>query len=566
MRAAALAALTCSLAFTPSAQAQAPPTHPSFSYDIVRTHEIKPHRSTIPLQGVKSGFNQLALTVLVSPGGEVLDVKANGEPNVLKFWPQLEAEVDQWKFIPFEENGKPVTAEIEEYLNIIPPERLPTIHVPAPAIIPTSNVIISLSRSGCYGTCPSYSVDVTTKGIVFNGDSYVVASGRHTDSADPDAVRALAKKFVVADFYSMDDIYAASVTDNPTYTLALTIDGHTKSIRDYVGTEDGMPQVINDLEQDVDTLANSDRWIKGTDGLVAALQAEHFNFQTYDAQVILKSASSRGQVATVQQLLAAGVPLRPIPPPKSANPAATFSQGSWLSPASSSPEVLHLLISAGASADDQTDKDLALIGAARSGKVEAVRALIAYGANPNVDLTKLIVTESAGPMEMQGPGAGSILIDAAASGNPDMIREILKYHPNLEARDHEGNTALFAAGDYLSTDADGARVECVRLLVHAGANVNARDNDGNTPLHESFQTDVEEELLKLGANVNARNNDGETPIFTTVDSDAIPLFLKYGADLTLRNKKGQTVFEATANKGPVWQAALRAATQQQASH
>lgn len=55
-----------------------------------------------------------------------------------------------------------------------------------------------------------------------------------------------------------------------------------------------------------------------------------------------------------------------------------------------------------------------------------------------------------------------------------------------------------------------------RLLAEAGAQVNARDNEGNTPLHETFLTDVEEELLKLGADVNARNKDGETPIFTTV--------------------------------------------------
>ena len=85
-------------------------------------------------------------------------------------------------------------------------------------------------------------------------------------------------------------------------------------------------------------------------------------------------------------------------------------------------------------------------------------------------------------------------------------------------------------------DEDGARVECVRLLAQAGANVNARDNDGNTPLHETFLTDVEEELLKLGANVNARNNDGETPIFTTVDDNAIPLFIAHGADLGIRQQ------------------------------
>jgi ankyrin repeat protein len=262
------------------------------------------------------------------------------------------------------------------------------------------------------------------------------------------------------------------------------------------------------------------------------------------------------------------VPLTPLPAPKPANSYSVppFSNVGWLTAASKSPDVLQIFIDARASANDQSDKDAALSSSASSGKVVAARALIAYGANPNVDLSSLLVSTSAAGFRFQGPNSGSILLNAASSGNPDMVREILKYHPNLEARDHEGNTALFAAGDYLSTDADGARVECVRLLVHAGANVNARDNDGNTPLHESFQTDVEEELLKLGANVNARNNDCETPIFTTVDSDAIPLFLKYGADLTLRNKKGQTVFEATANKGPVWQAALRAATQQQASH
>jgi ankyrin repeat protein len=76
-------------------------------------------------------------------------------------------------------------------------------------------------------------------------------------------------------------------------------------------------------------------------------------------------------------------------------------------------------------------------------------------------------------------------------------------------------------------------VACVRLLAQAGANVNSHDNEGNTSLHETFLTDVEEELLKVGADLNARNKDGETPIFTTVDNDAIPLITEHGADLTI---------------------------------
>jgi len=140
-----------------------------------------------------------------------------------------------------------------------------------------------------------------------------------------------------------------------------------------------------------------------------------------------------------------------------------------------------------------------------------------------------------------------------------MVREILRYHLKLEARDNEGKTAIFAAGEFRNSDKEGARVECVRLLAEAGADVNARDDEGNTPLHEIYLTDVEEELLQLGADVNARNHDGETPIFTTVDDDAISLFLKHGADLTIRNNQGKTVIEAAEKKGPQFQENLRKA-------
>jgi ankyrin repeat protein len=91
--------------------------------------------------------------------------------------------------------------------------------------------------------------------------------------------------------------------------------------------------------------------------------------------------------------------------------------------------------------------------------------------------------------------------------------------------------------------------------------VNTHDSEGNTPLHETFLTDTEEELLKLGADLNARNKDGETPIFTTVHNDAIPLIIEHGADLTLRNNKGKTVMETVKEKAPLRQEALRKAIQ-----
>jgi ankyrin repeat protein len=404
---------------------------------------------------------------------------------------------------------------------------------------------------------------------VFEGGGFVVAAGRHTDTADPRAVRGLAKKFVAADFYSMNDEYRAGVTDNPTYTLSISIDDHTKRVLDYVGSWVGMPAVISDLEDEVDSFARTERWVEGTDGLVPALQAEGFNFRTFAAQVMLKEGANRGETATIRELLAAGVPLEPLPAPKprSEYEGIPFENEGWLNAAGANPDALRVLILAGASKNDQKDKDLALFGAANSGNLEAAQELIAYGANPNVDLSKLIVTEHWGNgMTAQRTGAGSVLTAAASSGNPELVREVLRYHPKLETGDYRGKTAMFAAGDWRFSDKDGARVECVRLLAQAGANVNARDNDGNTPLHETFLTDVEEELLKLGADVNARNKDGETPIFTTVDDDAISLFIAHGADLTIRNKKGQTVVEAAKEKGPQRQAALQKAIQQSNKH
>jgi ankyrin repeat protein len=512
------------------------------------------------MPGVVAGCNQLRLALTVSPAGEVVNVEATGDDAALKFWPSLQAEVRQWKFVPFEQNGNAVTADVEEYLDLVPPERLPKKHVAAPVLTPNSRVSISLRRSGCLGS-PAYTVKVSTSEIVFDGGFFVVAQGKHTAGTNAKKVRDLAKRFVAADFYSMDDKYVASVTDNPAYVLSVDIDGHAKEVEDYVGQWVGMPAVIRELEDGVDAFATTERWINGGEGLVQALQAERFNFQSQEVQTILKEAASRGQSETVHELVSAGVPLDPLPAPKTgtrSNTSASAALG-LLTAAGGNLGALQVLLDAGVSRNNQSDKDLALLSAAQSGNLQAVRRLIAFGANPNADFSNASVTDSTGTVSRPGKDVGNVLISAALSGNPDVVREILQYHPNLEARDREGKTAVFAAGEYLTSDKEGARVECVRLLAQAGANVNARDNDGNTPLHEILLTDVEEELLKLGPNVNARNNDGETPIFTNVDDDSMSLFIEHGADLNIRNSKGETVVDAAAREGPARQAALRKA-------
>jgi hypothetical protein len=139
---------------------QEPPARATYAYDVARTHVIEPHRRTIPMEGVNSGFNQLRLKLIVSPSGTVVDATATGESWNMKFWPKVREEVLGWKFKPFEKDGKADTAEVEEYVELVPPERLPTNHVVPPVLRPDSKITITLTRGGCFGSCPIYRVTV----------------------------------------------------------------------------------------------------------------------------------------------------------------------------------------------------------------------------------------------------------------------------------------------------------------------------------------------------------------------------------------------------------------------
>lgn len=553
-RALVLAALlSCGLLWSAD---EKPASYPSYSHEIAKKHEIPPHRNVIRIGGV-TDVDQLQLNLVVSPTGEVISADVEGMGEAVKFWPQLRDEVLQWRFVPFEKDGKAVTAEVEEWIILFPPERLPASHVVPPVIRKDSKITITLESTYCYGSCPSYKVTVTNDRVLFEGSGNVAAEGKYAAAANAGDVRKLAAKFVTADFYSMDDSYRSMITDNSTIYLSISVDGREKKVEDYVGRSVGMPEIIKDLEREVYDVAGTDRWIEGADGLVAALQAEKFNFRSLQGQALLKAAAGRGQVATVRQFLKAGVPFTTLPVLKKQELYVTNGLG-WLVSASRSPEILQMFMQGGASKKDQKDKDQALASAAASGNVEAARLLIAYGADPNAEFREPGESgESSGITFFPGD-EGNMLIYAAASGNPEMVREILGYHPKLELRNHEGKTALFAAGADRSDAAADARVECVRLLVEAGADVNARDNDGNTPLLDTDFLGVQQELLAAGANVNARNNDGETALFRA-DPDTAAVLIEHGADPTIRNNKGKTAIDAEIEFGAARQEALRAA-------
>ena len=103
-------------------------------------------------------------------------------------------------------------------------------------------------------------------------------------------------------------------------------------------------------------------------------------------------------------------------------------------------------------------------------------------------------------VEKRDDGGITALMRAAARGQTEAVRELVKGGADIEERNKYGNTALMYA-------ARGGQTEAMRELVKAGANVNTRDNKGWTALMGAVipgRIEVIRVLLEAGVDVNAK--------------------------------------------------------------
>jgi hypothetical protein len=148
-----------------------------------------------------------------------------------------------------------------------------------------SNVEITLQRSACFGACPDYKVTLHGDGrVVFTtSGGGVIWPGTHEDWIAPETLTALLNLFRNANFFHLRNSYRAEGTDHPTYVLTVDTGQRRKSIEDYVGREVGMPMAVTKLERAVDTVAGTERWVRGNAGLIAWLEARNFDFHSSEA-------------------------------------------------------------------------------------------------------------------------------------------------------------------------------------------------------------------------------------------------------------------------------------------
>jgi ankyrin repeat protein len=249
-----------------------------------------------------------------------------------------------------------------------------------------------------------------------------------------------------------------------------------------------------------------------------------------------------------------------------------------------------------------TEKDEALLSAAKKGKLDEVKSLLAEGvdvdcsdafsctglfwasANNHKSIVEFLIEKGANLNAGAGVG-GTPLARAAYEGHVEVVELLLTKGADVNAKDVSGGSPLDSADEsvvdllrkhggktkeelevagkaikpvaeaepepaaakasYISIHeaAEAGNIESVKQAIADGADVNAKNEDGVTPLSSAAyfgHKKVVELLIAKDADVNAKDNLGDTPIDWAVAWDEPEI-----ADL-LRKHGGKTGEELKA--------------------
>ena len=201
----------------------------------------------------------LTLEVVVGTDGKTLDAKRISG----FFLGDLTLLWKTWQYRSFERNGHLVVAKVRESVAVLPIRTLSEVQIPFPEIHDWNSLRITLSRSGCYGTCPAYEIEIHGDGtVLYDGAGYVGTTGRRKLKISQPSLVKLVDAFRKADYFSHADGYIHGVTDMPTCVSSISGDGQSKSVLDYLGRDLGMPPAVSDVEEAIDRLSGASELIR----------------------------------------------------------------------------------------------------------------------------------------------------------------------------------------------------------------------------------------------------------------------------------------------------------------
>ena len=139
---------------------------------------------------------------------------------------------------------------------------------------------------------------------------------------------------------------------------------------------------------------------------------------------------------------------------------------------------------------------------------------------------------------------------ACKQGHANAVRALIAAGANVNHADLQGRTPLFQLA---FADDSAAATTIIDMLAEAGADLSHRDNGGATALHEMVRwqrSPCTKHLVDLGLDINDRNSKGQTPLFGCQfehQMDIARLCLELGADPLKADNDGRRAFDESTH-------------------
>ena len=160
-------------------------------------------------------------------------------------------------------------------------------------------------------------------------------------------------------------------------------------------------------------------------------------------------------------------------------------------------------------------------------------------------------------VDVRGDRGRTLLDSAAGYGDLEMVRVLLDYKLDVNARDDDGWSPIHSLSYGSRSPMANFNIpqlwpDVARLLLEHGADVNARMDNGKTPLHWAGTVEVVHVLLKHGADIDAVDNEGRTPLHKAAGRgyvEVVRVLLEHGANVDAVDNEGRIPLHKPAGHG-----------------